>query len=402
MFDEGMDHLGTIWGKGHYLEQGYDYIMHTKNSRFYARNGSTGKQEFNDDDFSNLWDSVRAEYPHSAKLRPGLYPVTGSVKVPSGIIFRGGGWSRIGTTVTGTILKPVDGLTDYVIRSIHLSGVEAEVEYALEDFIIDGTNAVTGTPVGIRLANTVVVRLRNLEVYKMGGQGLFADGPNATTLYVDHCWFKDNALDQILLGTMFQTVFDRVVVEGGSTNYCAMKLNGPVSVLDLQRSYFESGWCAVWLELVQGGIVKGNYFNTFTVHGLVLTGSSEDIDVRKNTFNDIADRAISLDGSGHTIGPNRFTGTIGTKVSNQTYLATRFDGPQYQRSGSLTILNGETGVVGPHGLDGTPTVVHLTGRNSDTSQAICSNRDAVNIAIDVPAPVGGNRIVDWYAEYRPT
>jgi hypothetical protein len=52
----------------------------------------------------------------------------------------------------------------------------------------------------------------------------------------------------------------------------------------------------------------------------------------------------------------------------------------------------------PHSLIGTPRIVVVTGRDSETAYAYVSDRNATHITITVPNPVTADREVDWYAE----
>jgi len=72
-----------------------------------------------------------------------------------------------------------------------------------------------------------------------------------------------------------------------------------------------------------------------------------------------------------------------------------------KNSGTATIPSGQTSVTVNHGLAGTPTVVIVTGTTSDTKDAYVSAKTSTTFTITVPSPVGGDRTVYWYAEYKP-
>jgi len=65
---------------------------------------------------------------------------------------------------------------------------------------------------------------------------------------------------------------------------------------------------------------------------------------------------------------------------------------------TATIASGTSSVVVAHGLAETPTVVVVTGRHPETSNAVVTARDDTNITITVGANVTADREVDWYAK----
>jgi len=72
-----------------------------------------------------------------------------------------------------------------------------------------------------------------------------------------------------------------------------------------------------------------------------------------------------------------------------------------ENSGTATIKRGTSSVKIPHGLLGTPTIVIPSGRELETDRVRCSARDKTYITLTVPTNVTADRIVDWYAEYKP-
>ncbi|MGQ9530542.1 MAG: hypothetical protein ACUVQX_03150 [Candidatus Bathycorpusculaceae bacterium] len=73
-------------------------------------------------------------------------------------------------------------------------------------------------------------------------------------------------------------------------------------------------------------------------------------------------------------------------------------GEKSQNSGTATIQSGTTNITIQHWLIGTPKIVMVTGRDSETANAYVSARNATHITITVPTSVTADKEVDWYAE----
>jgi hypothetical protein len=74
------------------------------------------------------------------------------------------------------------------------------------------------------------------------------------------------------------------------------------------------------------------------------------------------------------------------------------NGERSQNSGTATIPSGTTSITIKHSLIGTPKIVVVTGRDSETADAYISARNETHITITVPNPVTADREIDWYAE----
>lgn len=130
-------------------------------------------------------------------------------------------------------------------------------------------------------------------------------------------------------------------------------------------------------------VIQGNVCVNNTEYGLRIVNANNEDNIVKNNYL-----------LGNTSGAVNGVGTNTIFSQNVGYVT--------ENSGTATIPNGTatTGNVA-HGLAGTPTIVMTTGRDADTEEVRCSSRDATNIVLSVTGNVGGDRTIDWYAEYKP-
>lgn len=384
-------------GEAGVFGQTASYIISVDGGVVSALNGSTGLIDFSGTDIGIVVNACITALPNGGviQLRAGVFTLSTAIVPLSGIILRGEGWIAIDLpsgTFGGTIIRAASSYSGNIIDNEN--SVAPAVQYTIENLMIDGHLASSGTGVGIRVVDPVDVHFNNVYVYGMRGQGLFIDGINTTTVYIRDCWFKANQLDQILMGTCFQLYIERSIFEASATGYYAINLSGYVSNWSIEKSYFEAGDSAVYCQATITGKFTSNYINAFATHGLILSGNSSGTSVDGNIFNDITNRGISLGGSGNVIGINTFSG-CGTNISRQSDVSTRYIASPYVSSGFAL---GTSPIVIAHNLIGAPQIVAL-GANFATPVKLSWTADGTNITIYHDA--GQSITVTFKAEFIP-
>jgi len=182
----------------------------------------------------------------------------------------------------------------------------------------------------------------------------------------------------------------------------------------LKGNHFSGGryMIEIYSTSAQDICIEGNTIrnmmgdNTYPSYAFYLQGS--DIDVKENTiYGDntghygvyICSTASNVNVIGNTLLNLKNAAVYNAGATN--VICKGNIGYVTEKSGTATIPSGQTSVTVNHGLASTPTTVVVTGSTSDTADAYVSAKTSTTFTITVPGPVGGDRTVYWYAEYRP-
>jgi len=231
-----------------------------------------------------------------------------------------------------------------------------------------------------------VVRISNLEIDVVSGNGLFING---THIYMES--------------------FDVTAATGNGisiNNSWVSLCNGRITNNQQHGVYVSSG---SYLQI----------FNVnFKDNGQAADSAYDDIHINDNAgANTIISATCSASATNRTryglyAGQNSYgianlettglrIGAVYLNVTKLWHLNYLENSKPNKKSGTATIPSGQTSVTVNHGICSTPTVVIVTGSTSDTSDVYVSAVTSTTFTITVPSPVGGDRTVYWYAEYNP-
>jgi len=259
----------------------------------------------------------------------------------------------------------------------------------------------------IRIVNSKVIRIVRCQVYNSQNEsGVYLSGVVDSQIYDLEVCIPDalaNTALEIGSGCGLQ------IFGGHFEGYYGIKTASQIEVIgaSLPHAYSNNIYVAysscVFIGCFltapnQGNFTDSNGANVLTISPkTVLTGCWIDSG-GKATYG-----FYGFNNSNSTLIGNEFYGTFSVSpirlVSGERYKHNI--GFVTENSGTATIPSGQNITIVNHGLAATPTMVIVTGTTSDTADAYVLAVTSTVFTIAVPSPVGGNRTVYWYAEYKP-
>jgi len=259
----------------------------------------------------------------------------------------------------------------------------------------------------IRIENSKVIRIVRCQVYtKETESGVYLKNVGDSQIYdLEVCidLFSNPALE-IDTGCTFE------IFGGHFEGYYGIKTSSHIRVIGANLPWAYSNNIYVnWSSCTfiscflnnpnQGGFTDERGANVFTN----AKPRTELIGCWIGSGNKATYGFYGYNGSNSRLIGNEFYGTFSVSpvrlVSGETWKSNA--NFVTENSGTATIPSGQNITIVSHGLAGTPTMVVVTGTTNDTADAYVLAVTSTVFTIAVPSPVGGNRTVYWYAEYKP-
>ena len=187
------------------------------------------------------------------------------------------------------------------------------------------------------------------------------------------------------------------ILQSVTTANDTMQMSGKFSVMTISANMFEGGWPA--LEILGGSsntIVSGNAFSSCKI-GIETTAYYLTCHGNRFKSSTIVDY-LQTAGGGWYFSDNVFGSVPIIKTGGNNGVFENNVGYVTEKTGTATILNGQTSIIVTHGLATTPSMVIVTGSNGEVSACYVTSIGATTFTINVASAVSGNRVVYWYAE----
>lgn len=438
------DALGgkSIFTTNVYPAQGATYTVFKSGSYYCARDGLTGKIDFDDTDFTTLMNETILDMYNSASgngglihIKAGQYTVATQINMRPGIFIQGEGitggigpyalYTQLHTSTTDTIVFSFDYPTPTTahyfsgIARMHIHGPEVVAPATSTKPLID-----------MQCNSNYLSDVYFSEVYADSAKYSWRIYNNAAATYkiwniwIDRCLPENDTANGILIDSPTNQIIERVRITNchfygnnsstgngaleidGHSTYCGLIANNTFDLENKHGIYLNDEadhWAITGNVMKDGGAAGAN-----TYSGIYLN----DVDYISVTGNNIGNittanlkYGVEMDANstyclvtnnvlgGATAGALKGAGT-GNIVRNNVGFIT-------ENSGTGTITNPATTAVIAHGLSVTPTVddIHITWAENATNAITAWWVDtigAANFTVNCePAPGASNLDFGW-------
>lgn len=434
----------SIFTTNVYPAQGATYVVFKDGSYYCARDGKTGKIDFDDTSWHTLMNETILDMYDSAEgiggtiqLKGPVFTATGQVNMRPGIYVKGSGiagklaGSLTGVWPLGTTIET--GATDTTVFSFdYPTPTTAHYFSGLEKMQIIGPNydalgTSTKPLIDMQCNSNYLSDVMINEVYASEGKyGIrILNGAAATykiwNIWIQNSLWENNTANGILIDSTNNQIIERVRIKDCHFyKNCISSGNGAVEIdghntyagiiahntfdLEEKNTIYLADQAKHWN--ITGNIIKDCGAAVANTYDGVSLNDVDWIAVTGNTFGNLtvanlryaiySDNSCSYCGfSNNTVysatAPAIIQGTgIGMKSSNN---------PGYMNLNSGITAAIATGTGVPHGLAGTPTSVTATAAETGPTDIWVDTVGAASFNINFGG--GGNKTFYWRAEYDP-
>ena len=430
---------GTITIEPGSFQTEASYVIFTDGTTIYARNGTTGAIDYSGTNAASVINSALSALTSGGKifLKAATYEIGTTIYLKDFITLSG-------ENHYATVLKATAAIT---VLDTPFTGGYVNQYIVIENLMVDGNGIATK---GIHFP-VWRGRIRNVEVRSVAGDSIHIEGNvnsaienviedvvtqnvGMTTAGSAGIRLGTKATDNIIRRHIARDS-DYGVYVGAAGNiitnshYYGLNKNciyiAPVEYVQIVNNYIEgSGEHCIFVAagqhkslLIADNVFTGEHYVNNTYDAIYFDGASGNWALGGTVIGNVLYRSSSIvsryfinlnyparmEVTDNKIYESADVGTAMINIANSqgNLIIKNNQGFVTENSGTATIPSGQTSVTVNHGLAGTPTVVIITGSTSDTADAYVSAKTSTTFTITVPSPVGGDRTVYWYAEYKP-
>ena len=428
-----------------------DYLIYKDGADTVAVNGSTGEEDSRNVDSVTVIQYTLEQLTTGGKvlIKPGEYIISKSLEM-----YYSNQWLQGCGKLT--VLKTGNSMTDYHLIKVGETGGSTITGCVISDLSVDGNKANNATyGIGIQISSKgQFTHVRNCFIYNTRQYGVSAGGIRPHIIgnrfigceeagiyfssydariignqvryniqygvlitgngaLVANNLINNNGLSQIRVRGILN------VIQGNQLDYCdkcGIEMEGADENTITNNVGCRCEEHGVYCHNSDYNVISNNVFQensqkTSNVYsGIALVGSSNHNIVTGNEVSDLLETHMQKWGvsEGGTADYNIISKNIAINnltaemnIIGANTLCDHNIGWKTENSGTATILNAGTAIVIAHGLDGTPTVINVTGQHAEVLDIYVDTIGAANFTITtIGGAVSADRAIFWEAKVR--